>query len=166
VPSLLYTSEFRSKAVPQHHGGAGGRGGITPTHSWPRHWMEWVVRVTPRSRFTPGEKTPGTHWTWGWVDPWSGLDTGARGFFFCVWQRSNLVRPVAQFVARHYTDWATPAPRILGEDSQNTWTNAGLCWGRPRFEEGCSATDDDGDSQKYNKENEIRNRGFADKPRQ
>jgi hypothetical protein len=35
----------------------------------------WVVSVTPRLRFTPGERTPGTHWTGGWVDPRAGLDT-------------------------------------------------------------------------------------------
>jgi hypothetical protein len=28
-----------------------------------------VVSVTPRPRFTPGERTPGTHWTGGWVGP-------------------------------------------------------------------------------------------------
>jgi hypothetical protein len=25
-------------------------------------------------RFNPGERTPGTHWIWGWVDPRTGLD--------------------------------------------------------------------------------------------
>jgi hypothetical protein len=25
-------------------------------------------------RFTPGERTPGTHWIGGWVDPRAGLD--------------------------------------------------------------------------------------------
>jgi hypothetical protein len=33
----------------------------------------------PRSRFTPGERTPGTHWTGGWVGSRAGLDTEARG---------------------------------------------------------------------------------------
>jgi hypothetical protein len=28
----------------------------------------------------------------------------------CLCQGSNLVRPVIQSVARHYTDWATPVP--------------------------------------------------------
>jgi hypothetical protein len=35
----------------------------------------WVIRVTPRPHFTPGESTPGTHWTGGWVSPRAGLDT-------------------------------------------------------------------------------------------
>jgi hypothetical protein len=32
-----------------------------------------------RPRYTPGERTPGTHWTGGWVGPRAGLDTEARG---------------------------------------------------------------------------------------
>jgi hypothetical protein len=28
--------------------------------------MVWVVSITPQSRFSPGERTPGTHWTGGW----------------------------------------------------------------------------------------------------
>jgi hypothetical protein len=40
----------------------GGRGGIAPTHS---------------PRFTPGERTPGTHCIGGWVGPRAGLDAGA-----------------------------------------------------------------------------------------
>jgi hypothetical protein len=34
--------------------------------------------VTPRLRFTPGERTLGTHWTGGWVGPRAGLDAEAR----------------------------------------------------------------------------------------
>jgi hypothetical protein len=45
----------------------GGRGGIAPTHS------------RPRPLFTPGESTPGTHCTGGWVGPRAGLDTEDRG---------------------------------------------------------------------------------------
>jgi hypothetical protein len=37
-----------------------------------------VVSVTPRPHFTPGERTPCTHWTVGWVSPRAGLDTEAR----------------------------------------------------------------------------------------
>jgi hypothetical protein len=35
-----------------------------------------MVSVTPRTRFTPGERTPGTHWIGGWVGPRAGLDAG------------------------------------------------------------------------------------------
>jgi hypothetical protein len=55
--------------------------------------MEWVVSVTPWTRFTPGERTPGTHCTGGWVGPRAGLDTEDRGkiLFFC--RGSNSGRP-------------------------------------------------------------------------
>jgi hypothetical protein len=46
----------------------------TSNTSW-----EWVVSVTPRPHFTPGERTPGTHCTGGWVDLRAGLDKEARG---------------------------------------------------------------------------------------
>jgi hypothetical protein len=39
----------------------------------------WVVSVTPRPLFNPGERTPDTHWTEGWVDPRACLDTEVRG---------------------------------------------------------------------------------------
>jgi hypothetical protein len=39
----------------------------------------WVVSVTPRPRSSPGERTPGTHCTGGWVGPRAGLDTEVRG---------------------------------------------------------------------------------------
>jgi hypothetical protein len=38
-----------------------------------------VVSVTPRPRFSPGERTPGTHCTGAWVVPRTGLDTEVRG---------------------------------------------------------------------------------------
>jgi hypothetical protein len=39
----------------------------------------WVVSVTPRPRFSPGERIPGTHCTGGWVGLRAGLDTEAGG---------------------------------------------------------------------------------------
>jgi hypothetical protein len=66
-----------------------------------------VVSVTPRPRFNPGERTPGTHCTGGWVGPRAGLDTQARGKILYCCQGSNLDRPVTQSVVRHYTAWAT-----------------------------------------------------------
>jgi hypothetical protein len=68
--------------------------------------MGWVVSVTPRPRFTPGERTPATHCTGGWVGPRAGLDTGVRGKFSSLCRGSNLDRPVVQSVARHI-GWAT-----------------------------------------------------------
>jgi hypothetical protein len=54
----------------------------------------WVVSVTPRPLFTPGERTPSTHCTGGWVGPRAGLDTEVRGKFVCLCRGSNLGRPV------------------------------------------------------------------------
>jgi hypothetical protein len=42
----------------------------------------WVVSVTPRPRFTPGERTPGTHWIGGWVGPRARLEAGVRRKIF------------------------------------------------------------------------------------
>jgi hypothetical protein len=67
----------------------------------------WVVSITPRPRFTPEERTPGTHCTGGWVGPRAGLDTEARGKILCPCRGSNPDRPVVQPVVRHYTAWAT-----------------------------------------------------------
>jgi hypothetical protein len=53
--------------------------------------------------FTPGERTPGTHWRGGWVDPRAGLHTEARGKILCPCRGSNPDRPVVQPVVRHYT---------------------------------------------------------------
>jgi hypothetical protein len=41
--------------------------------------MGWVVSVTPRPRFSPRERSPGTNCTGDWVDPRAGLDREARG---------------------------------------------------------------------------------------
>jgi hypothetical protein len=41
--------------------------------------MGWVDSVMLRPRFTPGERTPGTHCTGGWVGPRAGLDSEGRG---------------------------------------------------------------------------------------
>jgi hypothetical protein len=70
--------------------------------------MGWVVSVTPRPRFTPGERTPGTHWTGGWVGPRAGLDTEVTGKVLCPCRGSNLDRPVVQSVARHRADMSQP----------------------------------------------------------
>jgi hypothetical protein len=63
----------------------------------------------PRPRFSPGERTPGTHCTGGWVGPRAGMDTEVRGNILCLCRRSNPDSPVTQPVVRHYTAWANPA---------------------------------------------------------
>jgi hypothetical protein len=61
-----------------------------------------VVSVTPRPRFTPGKRAPGTHWIGGWVGLRAGLDAGARRKI-CPCRGSNLDRLIVQTVVRHYT---------------------------------------------------------------
>jgi hypothetical protein len=39
----------------------------------------WMVSVTHLPHFTPGERTPWTNWTGGWVGFRAGLDTEVRG---------------------------------------------------------------------------------------
>jgi hypothetical protein len=54
----------------------------------------WVVSITPRPRFTPGQRAPGIHCTGGWVGPRAGLDAEARGKILWVCRGSNPGRPV------------------------------------------------------------------------
>jgi hypothetical protein len=42
----------------------------------------------PRPRFTPREKTPGTHCTGGWVGPRDGLDTEVKG---CIRRYRSII---------------------------------------------------------------------------
>jgi hypothetical protein len=49
---------------------------------------EWSAS-RPGRAFTPGERTPGTHWTGGWVGPRAGLDTEFRGKILCLCRGSN-----------------------------------------------------------------------------
>jgi hypothetical protein len=56
--------------------------------------MGWVVSITPRPRFTPGERTPSTHWTGGWVGPRSSLDAEARRKILSLCRGLNFGRPV------------------------------------------------------------------------
>jgi hypothetical protein len=66
----------------------------------------WVVSFTPRKRFTPQERTPGTHCTRNCVRLRAGLDTEVRRQFFTS---AEDWTPVVESVVRYYTDWATPA---------------------------------------------------------
>jgi hypothetical protein len=69
----------------------------------------WVVSVMPRPRFTPGERTPSTHWIGGWLGLRAGLNAGARRKIICPCWGLNLDHPIVQPIVRHYTAWATVA---------------------------------------------------------
>jgi hypothetical protein len=53
-------------------------------------WGEWSAS-RPGRGFTPGERTPGTHWTGGWVGPRTGLDTEDRGKTICPCRGSTPI---------------------------------------------------------------------------
>jgi hypothetical protein len=88
----LFHNSIKSKAVPQHTMEAQGGGGIAPTHLTSALDVG-VVSVMPWPRFTPGEKTPGTHWIGGWVSPTADLDREARGKFLYPSRGLNLDPP-------------------------------------------------------------------------
>jgi hypothetical protein len=50
------------------------------------------------------ERTPGSHWTEGWVGSRAGLDTEAGEKILLPLPGSTLYRPVVQSVVRHFTD--------------------------------------------------------------
>jgi hypothetical protein len=62
---------------------------------------EWSV--SRRGRFTPRERTPGTHWIGGWVCPRAGLNAVKRRIFCPCWE-SNPNSSAVQPVAHRYTD--------------------------------------------------------------
>jgi hypothetical protein len=51
---------------------------MAPTQSRPRHRQGCMVSVTPRLRFTPGERNPGYQWTGGWVGLIAGLHSRSQ----------------------------------------------------------------------------------------
>jgi hypothetical protein len=67
---------------------------------------EWLA--SRPGRFTAGERTPGTHWIGGWVDPRAGLDEVEKRKFLYSNSEPSIVQPVAS----RYTDCAIPAPNI------------------------------------------------------
>jgi hypothetical protein len=83
----------------------GEKQGRAPTHSRPRHKRGWVVSVTPWPRFSPGKRTPGTHYTGGWVGPRAGLDTEKLS---------------------HYTPWRRMGDRRYS--SYSYWTGTRWRW--------------------------------------
>jgi hypothetical protein len=76
--------------------------GISKSKAVPLYTME-ALGGRDGPRFTPGERTPGTHCTGGWVGPRAGLETEVRRKILCPCRGSNPDRPVVQSVARHYT---------------------------------------------------------------
>jgi hypothetical protein len=60
--------------------------------------------VMHQPRFTPGERTPGTHCIAGWVGLRVGLDTEARGKILCLCWETNPGHLVHSQTLYYYTD--------------------------------------------------------------
>jgi hypothetical protein len=88
----------------------GGRGDIAPTNSWPRPYMGVSGQRHAPAALCPGEWTPGTHCTGGWVGPRPGLDTEDRGKILCACRGSTPDRPVVQSVVRHWLSHSGSTP--------------------------------------------------------
>jgi hypothetical protein len=95
------------------HGGAGG-GEEYSSYSFLTSALDGVSgqRQAPVA-LCPGERTPGTHCTGGWVSPRAGLDTEVRGKIPCPCRRSNPDRPVVQSVVKTLYWLSYPAPTLL-----------------------------------------------------
>jgi hypothetical protein len=108
---IIYGKKVKSKAVPLHameaHWG-GGRWYSSFSYLTSATRWRWVVSVTPRPRFTPGERTPGTHWIGGWVGFRAGLDAGARRKILCPCRGSNPDRPARRIIyGEYYKLWSS-----------------------------------------------------------
>jgi hypothetical protein len=82
----------------------GGRGGIAPTHSRPRHYMGVSgQRHAPAALLPPGKGPPvPSVQEAGWApEPVWTQRLEEKSFSLC--RGSNLDRPVVQPVVRHYT---------------------------------------------------------------
>jgi hypothetical protein len=72
--------------------------------------MWWVVSITPRPRFSPGEKPPvPIVQEAGWAPEPVWTQRLEKKSCASVGDRT----PTVQSVVRHCTDWATPAPNLI-----------------------------------------------------
>jgi hypothetical protein len=61
-------------------------------------------------RFTPKERTLGTHWIGGWVGPRAVLEAVVNRKIPSLRREANPRTPIVQPVAQRYTDWAVTTP--------------------------------------------------------
>jgi hypothetical protein len=109
--SLFIIFLYTFCSPPIRHGGAWGERRYS-SYSFSTSALDgggWSASRLGRA-FTPGERTPGTHCTGGWVSLRAGMDTEVTGKTLCPHRRSSPDRPVVQPVVRHYTAWANPVP--------------------------------------------------------
>jgi hypothetical protein len=70
------------------------RGRIYSSYSFSNSALDGVSGSRFGRDFTTGGRTPGTHWTGGWVSPRAGPYTEVRGKIRCICPGSNPDRPV------------------------------------------------------------------------
>jgi hypothetical protein len=92
----------------------------------------WVISVAPRPSFTPGERTPGTHCTGGWVALRAGVVTEARVKSFAFTGDRTLV--VQYAVISHWivpkTDGTEITPLLCLKDSNDMLKSLYICVSR------------------------------------
>jgi len=71
---------------------------------------EWSASRTVR--FTPGEKSPSTHWIGGSVGPTAGLDAVEKRKIPSIRRQSNPRAPIVQPITSRYTE----LPRLFYTD--------------------------------------------------
>jgi hypothetical protein len=94
---------------------------------------EWSV--SRPCHFTPGERTPGTHWIGGWVDPRAGLDDMEKWKFFTLPVLELSFPLIVRPVASRYTDCAIPAldSSLLLKLKESYESDKCETWHRPVF---------------------------------
>jgi hypothetical protein len=107
VSNVLIAAIIREKkksSLATRHGGAWGERRYS-FYSFSTSALDRVrVQHHTSAALCPGERTPGTHCTGGWVGPRDGLDTEDRGTILCLCRGSNPDRQVVQSAVRHHTD--------------------------------------------------------------
>jgi hypothetical protein len=81
----------------------------------------WVVSVTPRPRFTPGERTPEIHWIGGWVGPRAGLDIEARRKILCLCRGPSVIPLHASPNSNVVLCWVRTPDHCLIETVRAIW---------------------------------------------
>jgi hypothetical protein len=94
----------------------------------------WVVSVRPRPRFIPGERTPGTLWTGGWVGPELVWTQRLQKKILCLCWGSNPDCPVVQSVVKHYTElpWLLRACNNIHKRRTRMGCRLWYCWWNQR----------------------------------
>jgi hypothetical protein len=108
----ISSRDISQKAVPQHTYGSAEERRYS-SYSFTTSALdgsEWSAS-RPGRALPPGKGLQVPIGQRGWVGPRAGLDTGFKGNILLPCQRSNVDCLGVQSVARHYTDWATPAPK-------------------------------------------------------